>query len=44
MRYGAIGAAAERDTVAAQRARGGAAIGQQRVPDEAQVFGLIGAH
>jgi hypothetical protein len=44
VRYRAIGAATERDTVAAHRARGGAAIGQQHVPDEVEVFGLVGAH
>ena len=44
VRHGAIGAAAERDAVAAQCACGGAAIGQQHVPDEVETFGLVGAH
>ena len=44
VRHRAIGAAAEGDAVAAQRACGGAAVGQQHVPDEVEVFGLAGAH
>jgi hypothetical protein len=44
VRQGAISAAAERDAVAAQRARGGAAVGQQHMPDEVEVLSLAGAN
>ncbi len=44
VRHGAICAAAERDAVAAERACGGAAIGQQHVPDEVEMFGFVSTH
>lgn len=44
MRQGAIRAAAEDDPVAGQRAAGGAAVGQQDVPDQVEVLGLVRAH
>ena len=44
VRHGAVRAAAERDAMAAQRASGGAAVGQQHVPDEVEVLGLVGAN